>query len=36
MTLHAYAEGLDCENDRAVEVSDETLARFAKCNPTYR
>lgn len=32
MTLHAYAEGLDHEVDRAVQVSDETLERLAKCS----
>ncbi|MBN3807613.1 ribonuclease activity regulator RraA [Paraburkholderia sp. Ac-20347] len=30
MTLHAYAEGLDHAVDRAIQVSDETLARLAK------
>jgi regulator of RNase E activity RraA len=30
MTLHAYAEGIDREVERAVNVSDETLARLAK------
>jgi len=30
MTLHAYAEGLEQEADRAVHVSDETLDRLAK------
>jgi regulator of RNase E activity RraA len=30
MTIHNYSEGLDHEVDRAVQVSDETLARLAK------
>lgn len=30
MTLHAYAEGLDHEVNRAVDVSDATLARLAR------
>jgi regulator of RNase E activity RraA len=30
MTIHAYAEGLDREVERTVNVSDETLARLAK------